>query len=117
MVVPPQETDRVPSNITTPPSVITKSVSDGFKQRLSPFQGNPLAADGPDTDLLPLFYLYQHLECIVEETESKLNELSQRISAIEKAELQKKKIPKEKFTKEYMKAKGLKGDPGQPLLL
>lgn len=74
------------------------AVSDSPKQRLSPFQGNPLAADGPDTDLLPIFYLYQPLECIVEETESKLNELSKRISAIEKAELQ-KKILKEKFTR------------------
>ncbi|KAK6297501.1 hypothetical protein J4Q44_G00320840 [Coregonus suidteri] len=36
---------------------------------------------------------------------------------IEKAELQKKKILKEQFTKEYMKAKGLKDDPGHPLPL
>ncbi|CAB1340142.1 unnamed protein product [Coregonus sp. 'balchen'] len=43
--------------------------------------------------------------------------MSQRILDIEKAELQKKKILKEQFTKEYMKAKGLKDDPGHPLPL
>uniref|UniRef100_A0A8C7F4F3 Ankyrin repeat and KH domain containing 1 n=1 Tax=Oncorhynchus kisutch TaxID=8019 RepID=A0A8C7F4F3_ONCKI len=133
MVVPPQEPDRVPSNITT-----------------------PVAAGSPDADLLPPFHPYQPLECIVEETEGKLNELGQRISAIEKAQLQsleliqgepltkdkieelkksreeqvqkKKKILKElqkverqlqlktqqQFTKEYLEAKGLKDDPGQP---
>uniref|UniRef100_A0A8C7HUZ4 Ankyrin repeat and KH domain containing 1 n=1 Tax=Oncorhynchus kisutch TaxID=8019 RepID=A0A8C7HUZ4_ONCKI len=137
MVVPPQEPDRVPSNITPP------------------LQGSPVAAGGPDADLLPPFHPYQPLECIVEETEGKLNELGQRISAIEKAQLQsleliqgepltkdkieelkksreeqvqkKKKILKElqkverqlqlktqqQFTKEYMEAKGLKDDPGQ----
>uniref|UniRef100_A0A4W5LY34 Ankyrin repeat and KH domain containing 1 n=1 Tax=Hucho hucho TaxID=62062 RepID=A0A4W5LY34_9TELE len=139
MVVPPQEPDRVPSNITT----------------LSPIQGSPVAAGGPDAELLSPFHPYQPLECIVEETEGKLNELGQRISAIEKAQLQsleliqgepltkdkieelkksreeqvqkKKKILKElqkverqlqlktqqQFTKEYMEAKGLKDDPGQ----
>ncbi|XP_037657058.1 ankyrin repeat and KH domain-containing protein 1 isoform X3 [Choloepus didactylus] len=40
-----------------------------------------------DQDLLPPFHPYQPLECIVEETEGKLNELGQRISAIEKAQL------------------------------
>lgn len=40
-----------------------------------------------DKDLLPPFHPYQPLECIVEETEGKLNELGQRISAIEKAQL------------------------------
>ncbi|XP_012324884.2 ankyrin repeat and KH domain-containing protein 1 isoform X3 [Aotus nancymaae] len=40
-----------------------------------------------DQDLLPSFHPYQPLECIVEETEGKLNELGQRISAIEKAQL------------------------------
>uniref|UniRef100_A0AAZ3R2N7 K Homology domain-containing protein n=1 Tax=Oncorhynchus tshawytscha TaxID=74940 RepID=A0AAZ3R2N7_ONCTS len=153
MVVPPQEPDRVPSNITTPPPVITKGSS---KQRLSPHLGSPVAAGSPDADLLPPFHPYQPLECIVEETEGKLNELGQRISAIEKAQLQsleliqgepltkdkieelkksreeqvqkKKKILKElqkverqlqlktqqQFTKEYLEAKGLKDDPGQP---
>uniref|UniRef100_A0A8C7RYW4 Ankyrin repeat and KH domain containing 1 n=1 Tax=Oncorhynchus mykiss TaxID=8022 RepID=A0A8C7RYW4_ONCMY len=138
MVVPPQEPDRVPSNITTP------------------HLGSPVAAGSPDADLLPPFHPYQPLECIVEETEGKLNELGQRISAIEKAQLQsleliqgepltkdkieelkksreeqvqkKKKILKElqkverqlqlktqqQFTKEYLEAKGLKDDPGQP---
>uniref|UniRef100_A0A673XGI4 Ankyrin repeat and KH domain containing 1 n=1 Tax=Salmo trutta TaxID=8032 RepID=A0A673XGI4_SALTR len=85
MVVPPQEPDRVPSNITTPPPVITKGSS---KQRLSPHLGTPVAAGSPDADLLPPFHPYQPLECIVEETEGKLNELGQRISAIEKAQLQ-----------------------------
>ncbi|XP_045573341.1 ankyrin repeat and KH domain-containing protein 1 isoform X7 [Salmo salar] len=85
MVVPPQEPDRVPSNITTPPPLITKG---GSKQRLSPLQGSPIAAGGPDADLLSPFHPYQPLECIVEETEGKLNELGQRISAIEKAQLQ-----------------------------
>uniref|UniRef100_A0A452UI20 Ankyrin repeat and KH domain-containing protein 1 n=1 Tax=Ursus maritimus TaxID=29073 RepID=A0A452UI20_URSMA len=40
-----------------------------------------------DQDVLPPFHPYQPLECIVEETEGKLNELGQRISAIEKAQL------------------------------
>uniref|UniRef100_A0AAY5KYA1 K Homology domain-containing protein n=1 Tax=Esox lucius TaxID=8010 RepID=A0AAY5KYA1_ESOLU len=133
MVVPPQEPDRVPSNLTTPPPVNTKG------------QSQP-----------PPFHPYQPLECIVEETEGKLNELGQRISAIEKAQMhsleliqgepltkdkieelkksreeqvqKKKKILKElqkverqlqlktqqQFTKEYMEAKGMKDDPGQP---
>lgn len=54
------------------------------KQRLS----NTVATGGLDADLLPPFHPYQPLECIVEETEGKLNELGQRISAIEKAQLQ-----------------------------
>uniref|UniRef100_A0A668AR07 Ankyrin repeat and KH domain containing 1 n=1 Tax=Myripristis murdjan TaxID=586833 RepID=A0A668AR07_9TELE len=129
MVVPPQEPDRAPSNIATPP---------------------PVSSKGPEAEPLPPFHLCQPLECIVEETEGKLNELGQRISAIEKAQLQsleliqgepltkdkieelkksreeqvqkKKKILKElqkverqlqlktqqQFTKEYMEAKGLK---------
>uniref|UniRef100_A0AAY4B0I7 K Homology domain-containing protein n=1 Tax=Denticeps clupeoides TaxID=299321 RepID=A0AAY4B0I7_9TELE len=65
MVVPPQEPDRVPSSISG-------TVTPG----------------GLDADLLPPFHSYQPLECIVEETEGKLNELGQRISAIEKAQLQ-----------------------------
>ncbi|CAB1345225.1 unnamed protein product [Coregonus sp. 'balchen'] len=74
------EPDRVPSNVTTPPPVITKT-----------------------------------LEYIVKEAKGKLNELGQRISAIENAQLQNKMFLKEQFTKEYMKAKGLKDDLGQPL--
>ncbi|XP_036444968.1 ankyrin repeat and KH domain-containing protein 1 isoform X4 [Colossoma macropomum] len=85
MVVPPQEPDRVPSTIATPPPVTNKGMS---KQRLSSLQGNTVATGGLDADLLPPFHPYQPLECIVEETEGKLNELGQRISAIEKAQLQ-----------------------------
>lgn len=58
------------------------------KQRLSSLQSNSVASGGLDADLLPPFHSYQPLECIVEETEGKLNELGQRISAIEKAQLQ-----------------------------
>lgn len=58
------------------------------KQRLSTLQSNAVATGGLDADLLPPFHPYQPLECIVEETEGKLNELGQRISAIEKAQLQ-----------------------------
>lgn len=58
------------------------------KQRLSALQSNAVATGGLDADLLPPFHPYQPLECIVEETEGKLNELGQRISAIEKAQLQ-----------------------------
>uniref|UniRef100_A0A673HNP7 Ankyrin repeat and KH domain-containing protein 1-like n=1 Tax=Sinocyclocheilus rhinocerous TaxID=307959 RepID=A0A673HNP7_9TELE len=85
MVVPPQEPDRVPSSIPTPPPVTSKGAS---KQRLSSLQNNSVTSGGLDADLLPPFHPYQPLECIVEETEGKLNELGQRISAIEKAQLQ-----------------------------
>uniref|UniRef100_A0A669C6H0 Ankyrin repeat and KH domain containing 1 n=1 Tax=Oreochromis niloticus TaxID=8128 RepID=A0A669C6H0_ORENI len=64
MVVPPQEPDRAPSNIATS------------------------VGRGPEAEPLPPFHLCQPLECIVEETEGKLNELGQRISAIEKAQLE-----------------------------
>ncbi|KAF7697255.1 hypothetical protein HF521_005673 [Silurus meridionalis] len=84
MVVPPQEPDSVPSTIATPPPVTNKVMS---KQRLSTLQSNTVATGGLDADLLPPFHPYQPLECIVEETEGKLNELGQRISAIEKAQL------------------------------
>ncbi|TRY57576.1 hypothetical protein DNTS_023504 [Danionella cerebrum] len=82
MVVPPQEPDRMPS---TPPPVTSKSLS---KQRLNSLQSNSVTPSGLDPDLLPNFHSCQPLECIVEETEGKLNELGQRISAIEKAQLQ-----------------------------
>ncbi|XP_057215835.1 ankyrin repeat and KH domain-containing protein 1 isoform X4 [Triplophysa rosa] len=85
MVVPPQEPDRVPSTIPSPPPVTSKGAS---KQRLSSIQSTSVASGGLDADLLPPFHPYQPLECIVEETEGKLNELGQRISAIEKAQLQ-----------------------------
>ncbi|CAB1337828.1 unnamed protein product, partial [Coregonus sp. 'balchen'] len=87
------------------------AVSGGSKQWLSPLQGNPVDTDSPDRTAAP-FHPYQTVECTVKETEGKLNELGQRISAIEKAQLQNKRmILKEQFTKEYMKAKGLKDDP------
>uniref|UniRef100_A0A3Q1FCP9 Ankyrin repeat and KH domain containing 1 n=1 Tax=Acanthochromis polyacanthus TaxID=80966 RepID=A0A3Q1FCP9_9TELE len=78
MVVPPQEPDRAPSNIATPPP---------RQAALQP--GVPSSVGrGPEAEPLPPFHLCQPLECIVEETEGKLNELGQRISAIEKAQLQ-----------------------------
>lgn len=60
------------------------------KQRLAALQpGVPSAVGrGPEAEPLPPFHLCPPLECIVEETEGKLNELGQRISAIEKAQLQ-----------------------------
>uniref|UniRef100_A0A3Q1IJC9 K Homology domain-containing protein n=1 Tax=Anabas testudineus TaxID=64144 RepID=A0A3Q1IJC9_ANATE len=69
MVVPPQEPDRQRQAALQPgvPSSIGR---------------------GPEAEPLPPFHLCQPLECIVEETEGKLNELGQRISAIEKAQLQ-----------------------------
>ncbi|KAJ8406126.1 hypothetical protein AAFF_G00310140 [Aldrovandia affinis] len=68
-----------------PPPVVSKGSS---KQRQSPLQAGGGSACRPDADALPPFHPYQPLECIVEETEGKLNELGQRISAIEKAQLQ-----------------------------
>uniref|UniRef100_A0A6Q2ZIT2 K Homology domain-containing protein n=1 Tax=Esox lucius TaxID=8010 RepID=A0A6Q2ZIT2_ESOLU len=135
MVVPPQEPDRAPSNITTPPPPVSS-------------KGETYRNLWPVNNVVCV--LRTPLECIVEETEGKLNELGQRISAIEKAQLQsleliqgepltkdkieelkksreeqvqkKKKILKElqkverqlqlktqqQFTKEYLEAKGLK---------
>lgn len=59
------------------------------KQRLNSLPSSgAMTTAGLDADLLPPFHPYQPLECIVEETEGKLNELGQRISAIEKAQLQ-----------------------------
>ena len=74
-----------------------------LRQKLSHLQDNPVAADGPDRPSGPdrPIHPYQPLEWFVKEMEGKLNELGQRISAIEKAQLQNKKmIFKEKFTKE-----------------
>ncbi|XP_053734820.1 ankyrin repeat and KH domain-containing protein 1 isoform X2 [Synchiropus splendidus] len=87
MVVPPQEPDRAPSNISTPPPVSNKGMS---KQRQAALQTSVPSSvgRGPENEQLPPFHLCQPLECIVEETEGKLNELGQRISAIEKAQLQ-----------------------------
>lgn len=86
-LVPPQEPDQTPSNITTPPPVSNKAMS---KQRQAALQPSvpSMAGRGAEADHLPTFHLCQPLECIVEETEGKLNELGQRISAIEKAQLQ-----------------------------
>uniref|UniRef100_A0A803TFS8 Ankyrin repeat and KH domain containing 1 n=1 Tax=Anolis carolinensis TaxID=28377 RepID=A0A803TFS8_ANOCA len=82
MVVPPQEPDRAPQE--NPPAMAffqTFFVCLGTsKQKSTPLQV-------ADQDLLSPFHPYQPLECIVEETEGKLNELGQRISAIEKAQL------------------------------
>ncbi|XP_056899126.1 ankyrin repeat and KH domain-containing protein 1 isoform X1 [Takifugu flavidus] len=87
MVVPPQEPDRAPSNISTPQPVSSKGISKQRQAALQP--GVPgSVVRGPDAEPLPPFHLCQPLECIVEETEGKLNELGQRISAIEKAQLQ-----------------------------
>ncbi|XP_028271474.1 ankyrin repeat and KH domain-containing protein 1 isoform X7 [Parambassis ranga] len=87
MVVPPQEPDRAPSNIVTPPPVSSKGMSKQRQAALQP--GVPTSVGrGPEAEPLPPFHLCQPLECIVEETEGKLNELGQRISAIEKAQLQ-----------------------------
>ncbi|KFV48801.1 Ankyrin repeat and KH domain-containing protein 1, partial [Tyto alba] len=77
MVVPPQEPDRTPPESSPPLLGVMKGAS---KQKSSSLQV-------ADKDLLPPFHPYQPLECIVEETEGKLNELGQRISAIEKAQL------------------------------
>ncbi|XP_068960463.1 ankyrin repeat and KH domain-containing protein 1 isoform X2 [Petaurus breviceps papuanus] len=77
MVVPPQEPDKAPQDSSPTVLGVQKGTS---KQKSSSLQV-------ADQDLLPSFHPYQPLECIVEETEGKLNELGQRISAIEKAQL------------------------------
>ncbi|KAJ8014937.1 hypothetical protein DPEC_G00020950 [Dallia pectoralis] len=93
MVVPPQEPDRAPSNITTPsPPGSSKGSSKQRQAALPPSPSSPGGVRGGpglgEAESLPPFHLCQPLECIVEETEGKLNELGQRISAIEKAQLQ-----------------------------
>ncbi|XP_028314515.1 ankyrin repeat and KH domain-containing protein 1 isoform X2 [Gouania willdenowi] len=85
MVVPPQEPDRTPSNIATPPPISSKAVS---KQRQAALQPGVPCSVGRGPEAEPPSHSRQPLECIVEETEGKLNELGQRISAIEKAQLQ-----------------------------
>ncbi|KAH0618081.1 hypothetical protein JD844_017061, partial [Phrynosoma platyrhinos] len=77
MVVPPQEPDRAPQD--NPPALL--SLPKGTSKQKS------TSLQVADQDLLSPFHPYQPLECIVEETEGKLNELGQRISAIEKAQL------------------------------
>ncbi|KAL2077246.1 hypothetical protein ACEWY4_026750 [Coilia grayii] len=95
MVVPPQEPDRVPSTVASPPPATSKASS---KQRqAAALQPAPVVPPSPSSSSAPLpspdalppaFHPYQPLDCIVEETEGKLNELGQRISAIERAQLQ-----------------------------
>ncbi|KAM9309629.1 ankyrin repeat and KH domain-containing protein 1 isoform 3-T3 [Pholidichthys leucotaenia] len=87
MVVPPQEPDRAPSNIATPPPVSNKAMSKQRQAALQPSVPTSVGR-GAEAEPMPPFHLCQPLECIVEETEGKLNELGQRISAIEKAQLQ-----------------------------
>ncbi|XP_075065851.1 ankyrin repeat and KH domain-containing protein 1 isoform X2 [Mixophyes fleayi] len=72
MVVPPQEPDKAPEQMDLERGASTQT---SYSLHLS------------DQDLRSPFHPYQPLECIVEETEGKLNELGQRISAIEKAQL------------------------------
>ncbi|CAL1613505.1 unnamed protein product [Knipowitschia caucasica] len=86
-LVPPQEPDQAPSNIASPPPVSCKAMSKQRQAALQPTVPNSTSR-GAEADHLPTFHLCQPLECIVEETEGKLNELGQRISAIEKAQLQ-----------------------------
>ncbi|XP_069508766.1 ankyrin repeat and KH domain-containing protein 1 isoform X2 [Ambystoma mexicanum] len=77
MVVPPQEPDKAPHDETN----LFLEVDKGTCKQTS----NSLQV--AEQDMLAPFSTYQPLECIVEETEGKLNELGQRISAIEKAQL------------------------------
>ncbi|KAL6083417.1 hypothetical protein STEG23_013165, partial [Scotinomys teguina] len=76
-VVPPQDPDRTSQETS---AALLGAHKGASKQKSSSLQV-------ADQDLLPPFHPYQPLECIVEETEGKLNELGQRISAIEKAQL------------------------------
>uniref|UniRef100_A0A674JZQ2 Ankyrin repeat and KH domain containing 1 n=1 Tax=Terrapene triunguis TaxID=2587831 RepID=A0A674JZQ2_9SAUR len=79
----------------TPPSQDQSQVWDNFSMAffqtffmcLGTSKQKSSSLQVADQDLLPPFHPYQPLECIVEETEGKLNELGQRISAIEKAQL------------------------------
>lgn len=75
------------SSIIIPLAYSNPGVSKQRQAALQP--GVPSSVGrGPEAEPLPPFHLCQPLECIVEETEGKLNELGQRISAIEKAQLQ-----------------------------
>ncbi|CAN2390143.1 Ankyrin repeat and KH, partial [Pristimantis euphronides] len=72
MVVPPQEPDKPPDQVDLGKGALRKipcSLHSSGKEQRTPI------------------HPYQPLECIVEETEGKLNELGQRISAIERAQL------------------------------
>ncbi|XP_069826479.1 ankyrin repeat and KH domain-containing protein 1 isoform X2 [Dendropsophus ebraccatus] len=72
MVVPPQEPDKPPDQI---------DVGKGASKK------TPYNLHSPEKVQRSPLHPYQPLECIVEETEGKLNELGQRISAIERAQL------------------------------
>ncbi|KAM3925925.1 ankyrin repeat and KH domain-containing protein 1-like [Leptodactylus fuscus] len=72
MVVPPQEPDKPPDQMDLGKGASKKTPCN--LHALVKEQRSPL-------------HPYQPLECIVEETEGKLNELGQRISAIERAQL------------------------------
>ncbi|XP_048187314.1 ankyrin repeat and KH domain-containing protein 1 isoform X3 [Perognathus longimembris pacificus] len=80
-LTPPQEQSQEPDRT----SQETSSSQLGAQKGTSKQKSSSLQV--ADQDLLPPFHPYQPLECIVEETEGKLNELGQRISAIEKAQL------------------------------
>uniref|UniRef100_A0A8C3XUY9 K Homology domain-containing protein n=1 Tax=Chelydra serpentina TaxID=8475 RepID=A0A8C3XUY9_CHESE len=71
----------------TPPSQDHMAFFQTFFMCLGTSKQKSSSLQVADQDLLPPFHPYQPLECIVEETEGKLNELGQRISAIEKAQL------------------------------
>ncbi|XP_075712484.1 ankyrin repeat and KH domain-containing protein 1 isoform X2 [Rhinoderma darwinii] len=72
VVVPPQEPDKPPDHMD-----LAKSASKKTHNNLN----------SSDKEQRSPLHPYQPLECIVEETEGKLNELGQRISAIERAQL------------------------------
>ncbi|KAG9491181.1 hypothetical protein GDO78_006514 [Eleutherodactylus coqui] len=71
MVVPPQEPDKPPDQVDLGKGASRKTLCNLHASGKEPRPVHP----------------YQPLECIVEETEGKLNELGQRISAIERAQL------------------------------
>ncbi|XP_056372521.1 ankyrin repeat and KH domain-containing protein 1 isoform X2 [Hyla sarda] len=72
MVVPPQEPDNPPDQT---------NLGKGASKK------TPYNLHSSDKVQRSPLHPYQPLECIVEETEGKLNELGQRISAIERAQL------------------------------
>ncbi|KAM4037012.1 ankyrin repeat and KH domain-containing protein 1-like [Anomaloglossus baeobatrachus] len=72
MVVPPQEPDKPPDQI---------DLGKGASKK------TPYNLHSSDTDSRSPPQQYQPPDCTVEETEGKLNELGQRISAIERAQL------------------------------
>uniref|UniRef100_A0A8C4MCX6 Ankyrin repeat and KH domain containing 1 n=1 Tax=Equus asinus asinus TaxID=83772 RepID=A0A8C4MCX6_EQUAS len=78
------------SQLTPPsqdPSQVIMALFQTFFMCLGTSKQKSSSLQVADQDVLPPFHPYQPLECIVEETEGKLNELGQRISAIEKAQL------------------------------